>query len=53
MGLFDFGRKNRRNTGLFGGYNSNVSPTEKYISEEERWHAWECPHGDSYECDCD
>lgn len=30
-----------------------ISDTERYIREEERWHAWECPHGDSYECDCD
>ena len=47
MGLFDFGKKNRSN------YRNNVSPMEKYIREEERWHAWECPHGDSYDCDHD
>lgn len=41
MGLFDFGKKPSRNTGLFGrsNYNSNVSPMERYIREEERWHA--------------
>lgn len=31
----------------------HISDTERYIREEERWHAWECPHGDSYECDCE
>lgn len=55
MGLFDFGKKPQRNSGLFGrsSYNPNVSPMEKYIREEERWHAWECPHEDPYDCDGD
>jgi len=55
MGLFDFGRKPQRNNGRFGrsSYNESVAPMEKYIREEERWHAWECPHEDSYDCDGD
>lgn len=55
MGLFDFGKKPQRSSGLFGSsnYNQSVSPMEKYIREEERWHAWECPHDDHYDCDGD
>lgn len=55
MGLFDFGKKPQRNGGSFGrsSYNPSVSPMEKYIREEERWHAWECPHEDPYDCDGD
>lgn len=55
MGLFDFGKKPQRNNGLFGrsSYNESVAPMEMYIREEERWHAWECPHEDSYDCDGD
>lgn len=53
MGLFDFGKKPQQNRGLFGGsnYRNSVAPMEKYIREEERWHAWECPHDDPYDCD--
>ena len=56
MGLFDFGKKPQRSGGLFGNrssYNRSLSPIEKYIREEERWHSWECPHDDPYDCDGD
>lgn len=55
MGFWDYvfsgnnGSKNLRRS----GNNRNVSPMEKYIREEERWHSWECPHDDPYDCDGD
>ena len=49
MGLFG-NNNNKRRSGLF---NNTPSDIEKYIREEERWHSWECPHDDPYECDGD